>query len=80
MLPLRMEKGHVHVDLIWRGCGNEGKERQRERRENQFLGEDCNLLPSSWGERASHGLVYHGAHLQTSRKGFAPCTLPALSL
>lgn len=28
MLPLGMEKEHVHVDLSWEACGNEGKERE----------------------------------------------------
>lgn len=48
-----------------------------ERRENSAkgeLGEDCNL-PPLWGERVSDGLLYRSTNLQTSRKGYVPCTL-----
>lgn len=48
-----------------------------ERRENSAkgeLGEDCNL-PPLWGERDSDGLLHRSANLQTSRKGYVPCTL-----
>lgn len=48
-----------------------------ERRENSDkceLGEDCDL-PPLWGERASDGLLYRSTSLQTSRKGYVPCTL-----